>query len=53
MVSKLEHCLADMLFRWRMGELKMDIVGIVSNHADLEPLATQHGLPFRHFPITA
>lgn len=53
MVSKLEHCLADLLFRWRMGELKMDIVGIVSNHADLEPLATQHGLPFRHFPITA
>ncbi|HEV3106093.1 MAG TPA: formyltetrahydrofolate deformylase [Trinickia sp.] len=52
MVSKLEHCLADLLFRWRMGELKMDIVGIVSNHADLESLAAQHGLPFRHFPIT-
>jgi len=53
MVSKLEHCLADLLFRWRMGELKMDIVGIASNHPDLEPLAQQHGLPFRHFPITA
>ncbi|KGR96153.1 MULTISPECIES: formyltetrahydrofolate deformylase [Burkholderia] len=53
MVSKLEHCLADLLFRWKMGELKMDIVGIVSNHSDLEPLAAQHGLPFRHFPITA
>jgi formyltetrahydrofolate deformylase len=53
MVSKLEHCLADLLFRWRMGELKMDIVGIVSNHTDFEPLAAQHGLPFRHFPITA
>ncbi|KWB62028.1 formyltetrahydrofolate deformylase [Burkholderia ubonensis] len=53
MVSKLEHCLADLLFRWRMGELKMDIVGIVSNHPDFEPLAAQHGLPFRHFPITA
>ncbi|KVP06671.1 formyltetrahydrofolate deformylase [Burkholderia ubonensis] len=52
MVSKLEHCLADLLFRWRMGELKMDIVGIVSNHPDFEPLAAQHGLPFRHFPIT-
>ena len=52
MVSKLEHCLADLLFRWRMGELKMDIVGIASNHPDLEPLARQHGLPFRHFPIT-
>ncbi|KVQ65812.1 formyltetrahydrofolate deformylase [Burkholderia territorii] len=53
MVSKLEHCLADLLFRWRMGELKMDIAGIVSNHPDFEPLAVQHGLPFRHFPITA
>ncbi|MBP0628662.1 MULTISPECIES: formyltetrahydrofolate deformylase [unclassified Cupriavidus] len=52
MVSKLEHCLADLLFRWRMGELKMDIVGVASNHADLEPLARQHDLPFRHFPIT-
>ncbi|MFM0161020.1 formyltetrahydrofolate deformylase [Burkholderia sp. GAS332] len=53
MVSKLEHCLADLLFRWRMGELKMDIVGIASNHRDLEPLAQQHGLPFHHLPITA
>jgi len=53
MVSKLEHCLADLLFRWRMGELKMDIVGIGSNHRDLEPLAQQHGLPFHYLPITA
>jgi len=53
MVSKLEHCLADLLFRWRMGELKMDIVGIGSNHRDLEPLAVQHGLPFHHLPINA
>lgn len=52
LVSKLEHCLADLLFRWRMGELKMDIVGIASNHPDLAPLARQHDLPFRHFPIT-
>lgn len=53
MVSKLEHCLADLLFRWRMGELKMDIVGIGSNHTDFAPLAEQHGLPFHHLPITA
>ncbi|WP_250493049.1 formyltetrahydrofolate deformylase [Caballeronia sp. GAWG1-1] len=53
MVSKLEHCLADLLFRWRMGELKMDIVGIASNHPDLAPLAEQHGLRFHHLPITA
>jgi formyltetrahydrofolate deformylase len=52
MVSKLEHCLADLLFRWRMGELKMDIAGIASNHPDFEPLAVQHGLPFHHLPVT-
>ncbi|MBN3846202.1 MULTISPECIES: formyltetrahydrofolate deformylase [Burkholderiaceae] len=52
MVSKLEHCLADLLFRWRMGELKMDIVGIASNHNDLAALAESHKLPFHHFPIT-
>lgn len=52
MVSKLEHCLADLLFRWRMGELRMDIVGVASNHRDLEPLAAHHGLPFTHLPVT-
>jgi formyltetrahydrofolate deformylase len=53
MVSRLEHCLADLLFRWRMGELKMDIVGIASNHRDLAPLAEQHALPFHHLPVSA
>lgn len=53
MVSKLEHCLADLLFRWRMGELKMDIVGIASNHRDFAALAQQHDIPFHHLPITA
>ncbi|MFP6561646.1 formyltetrahydrofolate deformylase [Paraburkholderia sp. B3] len=52
MVSRLEHCLADLLFRWRMGELQMDIVGVASNHADFEPLARQHGLAFHHLPVT-
>jgi formyltetrahydrofolate deformylase len=52
MVSKLEHCLADLLFRWRMGELQMDIVGIASNHQDFEPLARQHDLPFHYLPVT-
>ncbi|GLU31885.1 formyltetrahydrofolate deformylase [Trinickia caryophylli] len=52
MVSKLEHCLSDLLFRWRMGELAMDIVGVASNHSALEPLAAQHGLPFHHLPVT-
>jgi formyltetrahydrofolate deformylase len=53
MVSKLDHCLADLLFRWRMDELKMDIVGIASNHPDLEPLAAANGIAFHHLPLTA
>ena len=53
MVSKLDHCLADLLFRWRMDELKMDIVGVVSNHPDLESVAAANGIPFHHLPLTA
>jgi len=53
MVSKLDHCLADLLFRWRMDELKMDIVGIASNHPDLQPLALTNGIAFQHLPLTA
>ena len=46
MVSKLDHCLADLLFRWRMNELRMDIAAIVSNHPDLLPGAgTRDRLP--------
>ena len=52
MVSKLDHCLADLLFRWKMGELAMDITVIISNHADLAPLAAIHHIPFHHLPVT-
>lgn len=52
LVSKFDHCLNDLIYRWRMGELKIDIVGIVSNHPDLEPIARTHGIPFQHLPIT-
>jgi formyltetrahydrofolate deformylase len=53
LVSKFHHCLADLLYRWRLGELPMDVVGIVSNH----PLTTYEGLdfgdvPFHYLPIT-
>ena len=51
MVSKLDHCLRDLLYRWESGELNMAIVGIVSNHATLEPMAARHGLAFHHLPI--
>ncbi len=52
MVSRLDHCLDDLLYRYRSGALDMDISAIVSNHPDLEPLARADDLPFHHFPIT-
>ncbi|MGW0825752.1 formyltetrahydrofolate deformylase [Streptomyces sp. NPDC002845] len=53
MVSKFDHCLADLLYRWRSGALDAEIVLVVSNHSDLEPLAAAEGVPFEHVPVTA
>ncbi|MEU3618014.1 formyltetrahydrofolate deformylase [Streptomyces sp. NPDC006872] len=52
MVSKLGHCLNDLLFRNSVGELHLDIVAVVSNHLDLLPLAHSHGVQFMHIPVT-
>ncbi|QEL23946.1 formyltetrahydrofolate deformylase [Bosea sp. F3-2] len=53
LVSKFDHCLADLIYRWRIGELPMDITGIVSNHAREHIASTDLGdLPFHHLPIT-
>lgn len=52
LVSKFDHCLNDLIYRWRIGELKIDISAIVSNHPDLEPIALAHCIPFYHLPIT-
>ena len=46
LVSRLGHCLIDLLARHRAGELDADIVGIVSNHRDLEKIAEPFGVPF-------
>jgi formyltetrahydrofolate deformylase len=51
-VSKYDHCLLDLLYRHRIGELPAEIVAIFSNHPDLQPLVAQHGIPFFVFPIT-
>ena len=45
-VSKLSHCLYDILSRYHAGEWKVDIPLIISNHPDLEPIADQFGIPF-------
>jgi len=52
MVSNFDHCLEDLLYRHRIGELKMDVTAIVSNHATLQPIAGQHRLPYFHLPVT-
>lgn len=53
LVSKFDHCLADLLYRWRIGEIPMEITGIISNH----PRETYahldfDGVPFHHLPVT-
>lgn len=52
MVSKAEHCLNDLLFRTKKGDLPIDIVAVVSNHPDHRGLVEWHGIPFFHVPVT-
>ena len=51
-VSKYDHCLYDLLGRFKSGELAVEIPFILSNHADLEPIASAFKIPFYHVPIT-
>ncbi|MFD1214057.1 formyltetrahydrofolate deformylase [Arthrobacter sp. GCM10027362] len=51
MVSKFGHCLNDLLFRARTGELPVEIVAVVSNHLDHQRLVEWHGIPFFHIPV--
>lgn len=53
MVSKLGHCLNDLLFRWRSGLLPLDIRAIVSNHRDFYQMAASYDIAFHHIPVTA
>ncbi len=53
LVSQYDHCLEDLLYRHRMGELPMDITGIASNHTVLKRIADHYDIPFTHLPITA
>lgn len=52
-VSRYDHCLQELLWRHSIGEFAIDVPLIVSNHADLEPLARRYGIPFHHVPVTA
>jgi formyltetrahydrofolate deformylase len=52
-VSKFEHCLYDLLLRHRLGEFACEIVMVISNHPDLEPVAKQFGIPYHVFSISS
>lgn len=53
LVSRVGHCLNDLLFRWRSGALQIDVAAIVSNHRDFEGLASSYGIPFHHIPVSS
>ncbi|MZR12580.1 formyltetrahydrofolate deformylase [Maritimibacter sp. DP07] len=52
MVSNFGHCLNDLLYRWRIGALPIDIVGVVSNHLTYQKLVVNHDIPFHHIKVT-
>ena len=52
MVSKADHCLNDLLYRWRTGALPIEIAAIVSNHETSRELVESRGLAFHHLPVT-
>ena len=52
LASKLDHCLVDLLYRWRGGELPCDIACVISNHDTFKGFVEWHGIPFHHVPVT-
>jgi formyltetrahydrofolate deformylase len=53
MASRQDHCLADLLYRWDIGELPADVRLVVSNHEDARALTQRYGVEFVHVPVTA
>jgi formyltetrahydrofolate deformylase len=51
-VSRHDHCLLDLLWRWRRGELPMEVGVVISNHPDLAGRVEEFGVPFEHVPVT-
>ncbi|WP_128255651.1 formyltetrahydrofolate deformylase [Falsirhodobacter deserti] len=52
MVSRFGHCLNDLLYRWRIGALPIDIVAVISNHMDYQKLVVNHDIPFHCIKVT-
>ena len=53
LVSRQEHCLYDLLARWKSKELDIEIPCVISNHDDFRGFVEWHGIPFHHVPVTA
>lgn len=52
LVSRFGHCLNDLLYRWRIGALAIDIVGVISNHLDYQKVVVNHDIPFHYIKVT-
>ncbi|AVW92570.1 formyltetrahydrofolate deformylase [Celeribacter baekdonensis] len=52
MVSRFGHCLNDLLYRWRIGALPIEIVAVISNHMDYQKVVVNHDIPFHCIPVT-
>jgi formyltetrahydrofolate deformylase len=52
MVSRFGHCLNDLLYRWRIGALPIEIVGVISNHMDYQKVVVNHDIPFHFIGVT-
>jgi formyltetrahydrofolate deformylase len=52
LASRYDHCLLDLLWRWRSGQLECDVVGVISNHPDLEQAVSTFRVPYHHVPMT-
>jgi formyltetrahydrofolate deformylase len=52
MVSRFGHCLNDLLYRWRIGALPIEIVAVVSNHMDYQKVVVNHDIPFHCIKVT-
>ena len=52
MVSRFGHCLNDLLYRWRIGALPIDIVAVISNHLEYQKVVVNHDIPFHYVRVT-
>ena len=51
-VSKEDHCLVELLWQWKAGDLYADIAMVISNHPDMQELVESFGIPYKHIPVT-